>query len=140
LQVQEGRASGRPERDPALLTPPHAKPIASVADMRHCPSRTGGGFMAKRLTPIERAIAGEPDDRRKRYHERMRRAGFVRATFMTRPEDADLIKALAKKLRDDPAATMDGIRALLDDRQSGAGRTERGEGAPGRPDAPSAHP
>lgn len=56
-----------------------------------------------RLTPIERAIAGEPADRRRRYDEKMRQKGFARVTAMVLPEDAELVKALAKRLRDDPA-------------------------------------
>jgi hypothetical protein len=86
-----------------------------------------------RLTPIERAIAGQPADRRRRYEQHMRRRGLVRLTATVRSDDAPLLQALAKRLRDVPSA-IDDLRALLEasqEPQQRPGRTERGEGAPG---------
>ena len=97
--------------------------------------------MAK-LTPIERAIAGQSPDRRRRYDQEMRKKGFVRATFMCRPEYAELIKSLAKRLRDEPDAIHE-LQALLDRIESHRGRTERpqrSEDAPRAPAPPRAHP
>lgn len=87
--------------------------------------------MAKRLTPIERAIAGEPVDRRRRYEQRMEQKGMVRVTAML---PADLVKPmqhLAKLLRDGEATT-EALEALL----SGLGASERTEGTEGAPTAP----
>lgn len=90
--------------------------------------------MSKRLTPIERAIAGEPTDRRKRYDEKMRRGGFTRVTAMLRADDAELMRQVAKKLRDDPDA-INALRSLLERLEaphSGPERPQRSEDAPRR--------
>ncbi len=50
-----------------------------------------------RLTPIERAIAGEPEDRRQRYERRLRERGLTYARVMV-PEDH--IEDLRKFARD----------------------------------------
>jgi hypothetical protein len=42
--------------------------------------------VAKRPTPIERAIAGEPLNRQKRYEKRLQEQGIVRVTVMV-PRD-----------------------------------------------------
>lgn len=92
---------------------------------------------AAKLTPIERAIAGEPTDRRKRYDAKMRREGFTRVTAMLRPDDAELLKLVVKKLRDDPAS-RDGLRRLIERLpapQEGPERPQRSEDAPRPPSA-----
>ena len=86
--------------------------------------------MAQRLTPIERAIADDPADRRDRYDHRMRKKGFTRATFWTHPEDAQLVQAIARKLRECPGS-IEEVRQLIDG-APGAARTERSEGARAR--------
>jgi hypothetical protein len=92
-----------------------------------------GALMTKRLTPIERAIAGEPTDRRKRYEAKMRRNGFVRATFIAPPETLELIKELARLLRQDPdagAKALQELRELLTAPTGGTERPQRSEDAP----------
>lgn len=56
--------------------------------------RPMGVAVAKRPTPIERAIAGEPADRRRRYDHRMIERGFKRMTLWVPPKQVDLIKGL----------------------------------------------
>lgn len=51
--------------------------------------------MARGITPIERAIAGQPVDRRRRYEQRMAALGFKRATVTIRPEHAAFFQRLA---------------------------------------------
>ncbi len=87
-----------------------------------------------RLTPIERAIAGDPVDRRKRYEERMRAEGFTRVTAMVRTEDAEILHAVAKMCRDEPDGPAR-LHAMLAKLQVSAGRTERPQR---REDAPRA--
>jgi hypothetical protein len=81
--------------------------------------------MPKRLTPIERAIAGEPTDRRKRYEAKMRSKGFVRVTFTSTPDGIELIKQLARMLREDPVAGAKAVQDLLERFPEPAGGTER---------------
>lgn len=62
--------------------------------------------MAKRLTPIERAIAGEPLDRQARYRQRLRKRGVMRVSVFVPEARADELRALARRwvaeqLRDD---------------------------------------
>lgn len=62
--------------------------------------------MAKRLTPIERAIAGEPLDRQSRYVARLRKRGVKRVSVFVPEARADELRALARswvaeQLRDD---------------------------------------
>lgn len=87
--------------------------------------------MAKGLTPIERAIAGPPSDRRRRHDAKMASLGFKRIVVSLPREDAELVKKLAKKLREDPAVLAD-LQALLervgDDIPLTAARTERSDG------------
>ena len=59
-----------------------------------------GYFMAKRPTPIERAIAGEPVDRQERYRLNVSKRGFVRVTVMIPQGRADELRALAADWRD----------------------------------------
>lgn len=54
--------------------------------------------MAKRPTPIERAIAGEPTDRQKRYEKRLQERGIVRVTVMVPREHVAEIKRVAADL------------------------------------------
>jgi hypothetical protein len=97
--------------------------------------------MAKGLTPIERAIAGPSVDRRRRHDAKMASLGFKRVVVNLPKEDAELLKKLAKKLREDPAAVA-ALKALLgnvrDDTPLGAARTERSDGV--RPKGSSSHP
>lgn len=58
--------------------------------------------MAQRPTPIERAIAGEPADRRRRYDKRKREQGFVRVTFMCTPAQASVLKKAMQVLSSVP--------------------------------------
>lgn len=60
---------------------------------------TQGFLMAKRLTPIERAIAGEPTDRVGRYLKRLAHRGFRRATVTVPANRYDELVALCSKWR-----------------------------------------
>ena len=55
--------------------------------------------MAKRLTPIERAIAGEPVDRQQRWLAKKRKAGFIRLTVMIPEGRARELHDLARAWR-----------------------------------------
>jgi hypothetical protein len=87
--------------------------------------------MAKRLTPIEQAIAGPPLDRRRRHDAKMASLGFKRVVVNLPREDAELVRKLAKKLREDPSALAE-LKDLLDrvgdDNSLRAARTERSDG------------
>ena len=87
--------------------------------------------MPRRLTPIERAIEGQPGDRRKRYQERMREKGFKRVAVLTRPENVDLVRTIARLSRtlspEDWERFNSEALAIL---RGGPARTERSEGAP----------
>jgi hypothetical protein len=70
------------------------------------PHTSKGSFVAKRLTPIERAIAGEPQSRQARYYQRLRRRGVVRLSLFVPEARADELRDLARSwvaehLRDD---------------------------------------
>lgn len=56
--------------------------------------------MAKRLTPIERAIAGEPLDRQARYMRNVAKRGLVRVTVMIPASRAEELRGLAAQWRD----------------------------------------
>ena len=53
-----------------------------------------------RMTPIERAIAGEPEDRRRRWEHRMADRGFKRMTLYVREAQVPVVDALKLVLRD----------------------------------------
>ena len=53
--------------------------------------------MSKRLTPIERAIAGEALDRQSRYMERLRKRGVTRVSVFVPDARADELRALARR-------------------------------------------
>ena len=57
--------------------------------------------MAKRPTPIERAIAGEPTDRKKRYVFNLEKRGLVRVGLTVPAGRADELRALAEKWRNE---------------------------------------
>ena len=87
--------------------------------------------MPRRLTPIERAIEGQPVDRRKRYQERMRAKGFKRVSILTRPENADFVATIAKLSRTLPPEDFEQfIAEALQIISGGPARTERSEAAP----------
>ena len=99
------------------------------------------GNMPKRLTPIERAIAGEPTDRRRRYDQRMKAKGFVRATFTVPADDVDILNRLSALSRTmDP----DEFKQLLADAiqllELGTERPQPSEDAPRHPRRPEARP
>jgi hypothetical protein len=50
-------------------------------------------------TPIERAIAGEPSDRRRRYERRLAGKGIKRVAVSVRAEHADMFHKLASLSR-----------------------------------------
>lgn len=54
--------------------------------------------MAKRLTPIERAIAGEPQDRRERYAERLRGRGLTYARVLVPVGQVEALRAVARQM------------------------------------------
>lgn len=54
--------------------------------------------MAKRLTPIERAIAGEPLDRRQRYVARLRERGLVYVRVAVPVDQVERLRAFAHEL------------------------------------------
>jgi hypothetical protein len=74
--------------------------------------------MAGKLTPIERVIAGESTDRRRRYEDRMRAKGFKRITVHAKPEDMALIHEFAALSRmlspDEWEQLMVEVRAIAD--------------------------
>jgi hypothetical protein len=93
--------------------------------------------LAKGLTPIERAIAGDAPDRRRRYEEKMRAKGFTRATFMVHPDKLELLKLVAKKLREDPTGDLQTVLDQLSDAAGGSAvRPQR----PWSEDAPPSRP
>ena len=55
--------------------------------------------MAKRPTPIERAIAGEPLDVKERYARKLVKRGLVRVTVMVPEGRADEVRSLARHWR-----------------------------------------
>lgn len=57
--------------------------------------------MPKRLTPIERAIAGEPVDRQQRYRRNVVKRGLVRVTVMVPNERAHELRGLARSWREE---------------------------------------
>lgn len=57
--------------------------------------------MAKRPTPIERAIAGEPVDRVQRYYKRLEARGLRRTTVTVPAARYDELVALCAKWRDE---------------------------------------
>lgn len=57
--------------------------------------------MGQRPTPIERAIAGEPADRRRRYVERLKKVGIVAVTVRVPVERAGELRELAARWRDE---------------------------------------
>ena len=63
--------------------------------------------MAKRPTPIERAIAGEPVDRQARYEKRLLERALVRLTLLVPVEAVDDLKRRASELRNGSAANGD---------------------------------
>lgn len=96
--------------------------------------------MAKRLTPIERAIAGQVPDRRRRYEEKMKAEGFVRINSYVRAEDYDLFSKLAAALRENPEQAGPELRRIAQALGEGAERPQRSEDAPHRPERPGARP
>lgn len=57
--------------------------------------------MAKRPTPIERAIAGEPVDRAARYYKRLEKRGLRRTTVTVPASRYDELVALCARWRDE---------------------------------------
>ena len=64
--------------------------------------------MGKRLTPIERAIAGQPADRKARYLKSLPERGLTRVAIIVPVEDVERLKAFAQSLRDASAASRGG--------------------------------
>lgn len=54
--------------------------------------------MAQRPTPIERAIAGEPHDRRERYAARLRERGLTYARVLVPVDQIERIRAVARDM------------------------------------------
>ncbi|GFM31626.1 uncharacterized protein PY1_contig-32-2 [Novosphingobium sp. PY1] len=54
--------------------------------------------MPKRLTPIERAIAGAPQDRRQRYEAKLRDQGLTYARILVPVDDVEQVRAFARDL------------------------------------------
>ena len=65
-----------------------------------------------RMTPIERAIAGEPADRRRRWEHRMADRGFKRMTLYVREPQVPVVEALKLALREMDPDTL-GMHQLL---------------------------
>lgn len=57
--------------------------------------------MARGLTPIERAIAGEPEDRQQRYRRNVIKRGLVRVTLMVPRERAAELRGIARNWREE---------------------------------------
>lgn len=55
--------------------------------------------MAKRLTPIERAIRGEANDRRRRYDASLPSKGLTRLTMVVPTADVERVKGIVRELR-----------------------------------------
>lgn len=56
--------------------------------------------MPKGITPIERAIAGEPEDRRRRYEKRQADRGLVTVRVLVPHDQADDLRRYAAQLRE----------------------------------------
>ena len=93
--------------------------------------------MAKRLTPIERAIAGKLPDRRRRYEDKMKAEGFVRVGSYVRAEDVEIFSQLAAALRENPEEAGAELRRIAEALGDGPERPQRqrSEDAPPRPAA-----
>lgn len=85
-----------------------------------------GTGVGRGVTPIERAIAGEPADRRRRYEHRLAKQGVKRVALSVRAEHAEFFRELAAlsraghpdawtSLMEDPAAFLAEVRAMLTD-------------------------
>lgn len=89
--------------------------------------------MPKKLTPIERHIAGEPGDRRRRYDAKMRAQGFKRVALTVREQDVELWHEIAACLREDPSRIDQLLQAVHDASDApgrAAERPQRSEDAP----------
>lgn len=69
-----------------------------------------GRVMAKRLTPIERAIAGQPATRQRRYDASLPTKGLKRISVIVPFGDADRIRKFAADLRRSAVATDANVR------------------------------
>ena len=85
-----------------------------------------GASVGRGVTPIERAIAGEPADRRRRYEHRLAKQGVKRVALSVRTEHAEFFRDLAALSRaghpdawtsimEDPTAFLAEVRAKLAD-------------------------
>ena len=103
--------------------------------------------MGKHITPIERAIAGEPADRRRRYEARQAEMGIKRVAMHVRQEHAEffhLLAALSRVGSDegwasimaDPLEFMAHVKTTLEEPADRPQRPRREDG----PQAPQAHP
>ena len=54
--------------------------------------------MPKRPTPIERAISGEPLDRRERYHQRLQQRGLTYVRIKVPVDQVERLRAFAREL------------------------------------------
>ena len=103
--------------------------------------------MAKHITPIERAIAGEPSDRRRRHELRQAEMGIKRVAVRVHREHVEFFQMLAVLSRLGPSETWASIMADPLDFMSGvkrrlaktADRPQRLRREDG-PQAPQAHP
>lgn len=83
-----------------------------------------------KLTPIERAIAGQPQDRRRRWDQRKAQAGFKRVSLWVPADRVPLLKELKSQLVQDYdfEALMDFVtcsyRHMLDDPECTPGDRE----------------
>jgi hypothetical protein len=66
--------------------------------------------MAKRLTPIERAIAGEPPSRQRRYDASLPTKGLKRMSLIVPVGDVERVRKFAADLRRSAVATDASIR------------------------------
>jgi hypothetical protein len=68
--------------------------------------------MAK-LTPIERAIKGEPEDRRRRWEHRKQEAGFKRVNMYVPAQYVPIIKELKAQLCDGSDGQFEDLRQFV---------------------------
>lgn len=84
------KTSMRTHRGPAK-----SRQIVGPASLLVGASALFGGSVARGITPIERAIAGEPVDRRRRYEQRLGTKGKKRIALIVRSEHVPFFHKLA---------------------------------------------
>lgn len=66
-----------------------------------------------KMTPIERAIAGEPSDRRRRWDQRMIDAGYKRVNLWVPEQHVPILKELKDQLSHASAEDFEALRDFV---------------------------